>query len=60
MPITKLRPTPTFDQERLDALAAVAPEACAESVIIPAALRMAPISHLRAITELSHVEGNRP
>lgn len=41
MTITKLRPTFTFDQERLDALAAIAPEAFADGKVNWEALREA-------------------
>jgi adenine-specific DNA-methyltransferase len=41
MTIEKLRPTTTFDQDRLDALRAIAPEAFADGVINWDALREA-------------------
>ena len=46
MTITKLRPTFTFDQDRLDALAAIAPEAFADGKINREALLEALGEHL--------------
>lgn len=46
MTITKLRPTFTFDQERVDALRAIAPEAFADGKINWEALREALGEHL--------------
>jgi hypothetical protein len=46
MTITKLRPTLAFDQDRLDALAAIAPEAFADGKINWDALREALGDHM--------------